>query len=850
MPSPNRQHRMSQTRVRTAARAFAFAITVAIGALAPVSLAVAQGTSADYARADGLWERCQGKVAGDAAIARWSSDHQFWYRLDGLDGRRDFVTVDARTADRTPAFDHAALARSLRARLGGDVDATRLPIKNLHLDGDVLHALVVDDVLRIERNGGRVEPSDSNCFDLAIVAVDVVDRSETTGPDTAILFRNERDTPIHLDWIGFDGSRRRYHTLQPGEAAWQHTFPGHAWVIIDAGARDLGAVVATTDPSIARATADLAPPQPRASEAQQDRAWSANRAYKAFVRDANVWLWRASDRTEFALTTDGAGDNAYTAAFAWSPDGRRLTTMRRTAGDERYIPLIDSAPDDQLQPKLDWVRYLKPGDRIPQSKPVLFDVPRQRAIAIDDALFDNPWACNRVEWALDSSRFYFLYNQRGHQVLRVLAVDADSGDVEAVVNEESDTVLDYASRFYLHYLLESDELLWLSERDGWAHLYLYDLKRGRARQLTKGEWIVRGVERIDLDRRRLLIRAGGVDRAQDPYYIHYCWVDLDGRGKLIDLTPADGTHQIEFSPGGQYIIDRYSRVDLAPVTELRNAETGRLIVELERADASALIATGWQWPERFVAKGRDGETDIHGVIWRPTTFDPDVTYPIIENIYAGPHGAFVPKTFQSYYPQQSLAELGFIVVQIDGMGTNYRSREFNTRSWRNLDDAGFPDRKLWIEAAAKRYPYIDATRVGIYGGSAGGQNAMRALIDHHDLYDVAVSSCGCHDNRMDKIWWNELYMGWPIGPHYERASNAVHAHRMEGDLLLIVGELDRNVDPASTMQVVDALIAANKDFDLLVMPGHGHGCETTPYGTRRSRDFFVRHLLGVEPRAK
>ena len=278
------------------------------------------------------------------------------------------------------------------------------------------------------------------------------------------------------------------------------------------------------------------------------------------------------------------------------------------------------------------------------------------------------------------------------------------------------------------------------------------------------------------------------------------------------------------------------------------ASDGTLACGLERADASALDRTGWRKPERFVAKGRDGTTDIYGVIIRPTNFDPAKKYPVIEEIYAGPQGAFVPKAFGLQMRQHAIAELGFIVVQMDGMGTSQRSKAFHDLAWKNIGDAGFPDRIAWLKAAAAKYPQLDLTRVGIYGGSAGGQNSTRAVLSHGDFYKVAVSDCGCHDNRMDKVWWNEQWMGWPVDESYARSSNVTDAHKLTGKLLLVVGELDRNVDPASTMQVVNALIKADKDFELLVIPGAGHGCAETPYGSRRRMDFFVRHLLGVEPR--
>jgi dipeptidyl aminopeptidase/acylaminoacyl peptidase len=329
--------------------------------------------------------------------------------------------------------------------------------------------------------------------------------------------------------------------------------------------------------------------------------------------------------------------------------------------------------------------------------------------------------------------------------------------------------------------------------------------------------------------------------------VHYCRVNFDG-SDLVDLTPGNGTHKVAYSPDGRFYIDTYSRVDLPPVNELRRTSDGKLTCELEEADDTELLATGWMTPERFVAKGRDGVTDIYGVIYRPTNFSASKKYPVIEDIYAGPQDSFVPKAFTTHNDGMAMAELGFIIVQIDGMGTSNRSKAFHDVCWHNLGDAGFPDRILWLKAAAAKYPYMDLTRVGIYGTSAGGQNALRAVEAFGNFYTAAVADCGCHDNRMDKIWWNELWMGWPIGPWYAEQSNVTNAKDLHGALLLIVGETDHNVDPASTMQVVNALIKADKDFDLLVIPNADHG-QDGEYGDRRRKDFFVRHLLGVEPRS-
>lgn len=578
-------------------------------------------------------------------------------------------------------------------------------------------------------------------------------------------------------------------------------------------------------------------------------AESPNGKWAAFTRENNVWLRDTKTREETPLSTDGTPTDPY-GRVHWAPDSKKLIAIKTKAGGDRKVTLVESSPRDQLQPKASTYNYLKPGDPIPLPKPHLFDVAARKEVPVSDALFPNPWDVSHEHWSGDSKRFYFTYNQRGHTVMRLLAIDAESGAVTAVVNEECGTFFDYANKRYVHYLDDTNEALWMSERDGRNHLYLIDLATGRATNVTRGDWVVRGVDRVDPAAREVWFRALGVHPDQDPYHVHFCRTRFDGTG-LTTLTDGDGTHTVEFSPDRKYLIDTYSRVDLPPAAELRRAADGKKVCALERADASELLKTGWRYPERFVAKGRDGATDIHGYIVRPSTFDPRKRYPVLEHIYAGPHDHHVRKAFSPAPYEQRMAELGFIVVKIDGMGTNWRDKAFHDVCWKNLGDSGFPDRIPWIKAAAAAHPEMDLSKgVGIYGGSAGGQSSTRALLAHGDFYTVAVSDCGCHDNRMDKIWWNELWMSWPVGPHYAEQSNVTQAHRLTGKLLLVVGELDRNVDPSSTMQVANALIKADKDFDLLVVPGGGHGAAESPYGNRKRMDFFVRHLLGVEPRSK
>ncbi|MGA3027884.1 MAG: DPP IV N-terminal domain-containing protein [Bryobacteraceae bacterium] len=582
-----------------------------------------------------------------------------------------------------------------------------------------------------------------------------------------------------------------------------------------------------------------APPPPPA--ASPDGKW------EALILNYNVHVRPKGAKEGFTLSYDGSENNYYAReSIVWSPDSKKLAAYRIRPGYHRRIQYIESSPADQLQPKTFSIEYAKPGDTLDLQQPVLFDIDARRQMDIDNALFPNPYEMSPLVWRKDSHAVTFEYNQRGHQAYRVLEADAATGAIRALIDEESKTFFCYSGKMYRHDVDEGKEIIWMSERDGWNHLYLYDGATGRVKnQITKGEWVVRGVDKVDDQRRQILFHASGMHPGEDPYFEHYFRVNFDGSG-LMALTEAGANHAVSFSSDLKYYVDTSSRVDLPPVSELRRTDDGKVLAELERTDISALVASGWRPPEPFVAKGRDGRTDIWGILILPSNFDPAKKYPVVELIYAGPQDSFVPKSFSPYNSMQSLAELGFIVVQIDGMGTSNRSKAFHDVCWKNLADAGFPDRILWHKAVAAKYPWYDISRVGIYGHSAGGQSAMGALLFHPEFYKVAVSTSGCHDNRMDKIWWNEQWMGWPLGPQYLASSNMENASKLQGRLLLSVGELDENVDPASTMQVVNALIRAGKTFDFVFLPGQGH-TPGGPWGDRKRYDYFVHWLLGVEP---
>jgi len=581
---------------------------------------------------------------------------------------------------------------------------------------------------------------------------------------------------------------------------------------------------------------------------------SPDKKWEAYVKDNNLYLSPVRDekekdkpKEEIALTMDGTANLRYDGwSIIWSPDSRKLATVKVRDVQERRIPLIESSPSSQKQPILQWCNYAKPGDVLPVYLPVLFDVEARKQMALNVTPYENQFYLNLTGWREDSRAFTFEFNQRGHQRYVIGEVSAADGSIRHLVDEQTKTFIYYYNN-YRYDLDDGKELLWISERDGWRHLYLIDGTNGQVKQqVTKGEWVVRQVDYVDETNRVVYFTASGFNKGEDPYNLHYCRINLDGTG-FTDMTPENGNHRVTFSADRSYFTDVYSRPDLPPVSQLKRTSDASVVAGLQRCDVSALQAESWQMPEVFCAKGRDGQTDIWGNIYRPMHFDASKSYPVVEFIYAGPHDSHVDKDFKpAHHLVSKLVELGFIVVSIDGMGTSNRSKAFHDVCWKNLKDAGFPDRIAWMKAAGAKYKYMDLNRVGIYGWSAGGQNAMAALLFHNDFYKVAVALCGCHDNRMDKIWWNEQWMGYPIDASYSTSSNVDNAYRLKGKLLLINGELDDNVDPASTLQVVSALMKANKNFEQLYLPGKTHSLGG-PFEMHKMHDFFVKNLLGQEP---
>ena len=565
---------------------------------------------------------------------------------------------------------------------------------------------------------------------------------------------------------------------------------------------------------------------------------------QVYLKDNNLWVKLNGE--ERALTTNGDSTYYYSAWGSFSADGRYYATVRIKPAPKHYVYYVESSPKDRLEPVLHKQEYAKPGDSLNYRVPVIVEMATGRVIEPSTDLFKSQYQVTAPRWDADNEHVTFEFNERGHKTYRVLELSAKTGLVRTLIEEKNDKYINYNRQRRID-LQDGKRIVWTSERDGRNHIYLYDRQKGQLiRQVTKGEYYVRGIQHVDEKAGIIYFSACGMNKSEDPYLIHYYKIGLNGKG-LVCLTPEEGNHSVTYTEDMVYLIDTYSTVTTPPVTVLRSGKDGKILRTLETADITALEAVGWKAPEVFVAKGRDGKTDMWGLIQRPSNFDPNKKYPIIEYIYSGPGDQYVPKSFTPWlYYLQNMAELGFIVVQVDAMTTSYRTREFEEVCYKNLKDAGLPDRIAWIKAAAEKYPYMDIDRVGIYGCSAGGQNALAAVLWHGDFYKAAYAACGCHDNRMDKIWWNEQWMSYPIDSSYVECSNVENAYRLERPLMLVVGELDDNVDPASTMQVVNALEKAGKDFELVVIPGAHHTMGES-YGDHKRYDFFVRHLLGVDP---
>ncbi len=594
---------------------------------------------------------------------------------------------------------------------------------------------------------------------------------------------------------------------------------------------------------------------------------SPDKSKTAIVNNYNIWIKTGGDSVQ--ITKDGTRQYGYGVSpswystknielktdhpleldINWSPDSKYIIAGKYDRREARNLYLYKVLPKEGHRAKIkEYERPIAGDSIVPTVEYILIDVEKKSFTKLNIAP-KATFLSYDFTWTKDSGKAYQTSFNRGYQSVEINEITPANGNTRIVMQESASTYID-PNTHDLKVLNKTNELLWLSERDGWNHIYRINRANGNViKQLTKGEYVVRGIQYIDENLQKVYFTAGGKEPGIDPYYPLLYVVNFDGSGLRL-LTPEKASHTVFFSIDGKYFVDNYSTVEKPNIAVLRRAKDGQLISTLETGDISEILAMGWQKPEPFVVKGRDGTTDIYGVLFKPGNFDPNKKYPVIEGTYSGPHTIRAPKTFYRGLSNDDtpLAQLGFVMVNIDGMGSAFRSKAFHDVSYKNLGDIGGPDKITAIKTLAKRYKWIDSTRVGIFGHSAGGYDAARALLAYPDFYKVGVATAGNHDHRSAKAWWPELYMGYPAGANYDEQSNYTHAKNLQGDLLLIHGDQDQNVNPTASMRMAAELIKANKDFELILIPNKDHSqVYYDKYLTRKRWDFFVKHLHNITP---
>jgi len=743
-------------------------------------------TADDYARAEKFMSYNTGPLVLRAGVRpTWLADGRFWYRVTTENGN-EFFLIDPARGTRGPAFDHAKLAAALSTAAGAKYEAFKLPFQQIDFAAD-----------------GKT--------------------------------------------ISFTIERRRFSCDVMGN---------QCEVAGNGGGRENGGRGGQ-----------------RGGLGIPSMATSPDGKRVAFIRDYNLWVRDAATGKETQLTTDGVKDFGYatnnagwtksdTPVVAWSPDSSKIATFQHDGRGVGEMYLVNTQVG---HPKLEAWKYPLPGDeKIFMIERVIVDVDAAKVIRLkmpadphrstlcDHIVCGGVWA--DVQWSADSNQLAFVSSSRDHKEAKFRVADAATGAVREVLEEKVATFFESGNgRVNWRFLSASNEIIWFSQRDNWGQLYLYDLQTGKLKnQITTGEGNVTQLLRVDEQNRLLYFVGVGKEKGRDPYFRHLYRIGFDGKGLKL-LSPEDGDHDITLAPSGQFFTDSYSKPDVPPIANLRDAD-GKLILTLEKADISRLTATGWKPPQPITVKARDGVTDLYGLLYKPTNLDPNKKYPIINHIYPGPQtGSVGGRSFNAGRADaQAIAELGFIVVEIDGMGTPWRSKKFHEAYFGDMGDNTLPDQITGMKQLAQRYAWIDLDRAGIYGHSGGGYATASAMFRHPDFFKVGVSQAGNHDNREYEDDWAEKWSGLLTRnqdgtSNYDSQANQNFAKNLKGKLLLAHGTMDNNVPPYNTLLVVNELIKANKDFDLILFPNRTHGFGNEPYMTRRRWDYFVRHLLGAEP---
>jgi dipeptidyl-peptidase 4 len=764
-----------------------------LGAVTPRLVLAQPDVRARYERAAAIQRAQHDKWLLNQRISPyWIDDHRMWFDRETRGGKR-YTLVDARTRRMVDLFDHGALARALDAALP---DSVKVNAEKLDLD-------------RVTASGD----------------------------------------PIVVTFSAF-GKHWRYSTVDNRLEEEKSKPVDPEWVVSPDGRRAI------------------------------------------LFKGPNLLLRDLTSGTERALTADGEPYYAYGASvdaggypasrphIIWSPDSKRIITAQTDDRKVLDLPVINFVPkDSSLRPTIRHVRTALPGDaNVTQFRMLAIDVETGKHVNAHyptlpaTRMNGTPMGENRVWWASDSRLAYFVEIERGEKRVNVVQFDTHTGDTRVLFSETASTYVDLASSVYgeahIVPLPETNQLIWYSERSGWVHLYLYDLKDGRVvRQLTRGDWLVRDVVAIDRKRRELLLTVADRTKDKDPYYREVIRVSID-TGQETVLSASDADHVVQgqpryglvveggrvegwraasgMSPGGDYFVEMLQRPDRPARTVLRD-RSGQEILTIEPGDTSG-VPSWWRWPERVRLKAADRTTDISGVVFRPSDFSPGKRYPVVDYIYGGPQVSNVPENFieNSFTISATIAELGFVVVVIDGRGTSERSKAFHDASYAAMETASnVEDHIAGIRQLSKRYPYMDTTRVGIYGFSGGGYMTASAMLRFPDFFDVGVSAAGNHDQRLFWHTWGERYHGLVEGDNFKRQANSTYAKNFKGKMLFIHGMIDYGVHPSALFQLTQALMDANKDFDMLLLPQASH--ELPSYALRRMLDYFVVHLRGETP---
>lgn len=751
--------------------------------LLPASVLGQQFTADDYARAEKFMGYNTTPLVSGAGIRPTWVNGDKFWYRNSTAEGFEFILVDPATGARTPAFQHLKLAEALSTAASAKYEATKLPFQTIALSDD-----------------------------------------------------------------------GKFVSVNVGGKAWKCDVRG--------------------DSCVPDATATTAPARGGRGGASNDSV-SPDKKRSVFIRDSNLWVRDTATNKETQLTADGIKDFGYATDNAgwtrserpillWSPDSKKIATFQQDQRGVGEMYLVDTKVG---HPNLQAWKYPLPGDNVvTMIQRVIIDVDAAKTIRLqlppdqhrsslcdDIACRGGEWA--DVQWSADASHLAFVSTSRDHKRENLRIADASTGAVREVLEEKVKTFFESGNgAVNWRYLPASNEIIWFSERDNWGHLYLYDLATGNLKsQITVGEGNVTQLLHVD-EKNRLLYYAGvGREKNRDPYFVHFYRTGFDGK-KTALLTPEDGNHDVSLSPSGKYFTDSYSRPDVPSVSVLRTAD-GKIVRTLEKADISRLLATGWKPPVPITVKARDGQTDIYGLMFKPTNMDQAKKYPIVNHIYPGPQtGSVGSRSFSAARGDcQALAELGFIVVEIDGMGTPWRSKKFHEAYFGDMGDNTLPDQVAGMKELARKYAWIDLEKAGIYGHSGGGYAAAGAMFHYPDFFKVGISEAGNHDNRVYEDDWAEKWQGMleqtstSGASNYDSQANQNFAKNLKGHLLLAHGTMDTNVPPSNTLLVVNELIKANKDFDLLLLPNRNHGFGNEPYMVRRRWDYFVRYLLGAEP---